>query len=485
MPVSASLCLHFLCPTSPQEMLPKSRPNSAKAPSNRARHAVHAVRPFLPVVLACTCNAREMLSKSQPKLPQIERACASGLRMTRTHAAQLALAVAFLTVIGAPLSWKKAAFGDQLVWCGWKFCFATESVCLAQPKLDKLRAQQLGLLEHKRVPRKELESCLGLLMWATSVSSHLRCVAAPLYADLHSPPGTQYPIPPRSWPQFLWCLDSQCRVTKDASFLQLPIKAKVIEVKGKPVSSKTDIWPIPAADKTVWVRVADPNAQEITLRNDSKAALHWLAQCFTHEFRMPLAQPPLLPCLSAADAMADGSQVGIGGWLCTSSQTFWFAQQWSIAELRAHWPFLTKDAEQYIACFETIAQWVLLQMDYSATGCSSLRFCLPTPSDNSPTQASVNKLFTTAFPLSLFLLKVASWAHAKGLSLEVGHIPGVKNTDADDPSRNRLQKFTGATTSKRFHIKLQDLARSEHEVSLWPPNANWSTGLVQVSAHPA
>ena len=280
-----------------------------------------------------------MLSKSQPKLPQIERACASGLRMTRrhaTHAAQLALTLAFLTVIGAPLSWKKAAFGDQLVWCGWKFCFATESVCLAQPKLDKLRAQLLGLLEHKRVPRKELGSCLGLLMWATSISSHLRCFAAPLYADLHSPPGTQYPIPPRSWPQFLWCLDSQCRVTKDASFLQLPIKAKVIEVKGKPASSKTDIWPIPAADKTVWVRIADPNAQEITLRNDSKAALHWLAQCFTHEFRMPLAQPPLLPCFSAADAMADGSQVGIGGWLCTSSQTFWFAQQWSIAELRAH-----------------------------------------------------------------------------------------------------------------------------------------------------
>ena len=398
---------------------------------------------------------------------------------------QLALTVAFLTIIGAPISWKKAAFGDQLIWCGWKFCFATESACLAQPKLDKLRAQLLSLLEHKRVPRKELESCLGLLMWATSVSSHLRCFAAPLYADLHSPPGTQYPIPPRSWSQFLWCLDSQCRVTKDASYLQLPIKAKVIEVKGKPVSSKTDIWPIPAADKTVWVRIADPNAQEITLRNDSKAALHWLAQCFTHEFRMPLAQPPLLPCLSAADAMADGAQVGIGGWLCTSSQTFWFAQQWSIAELRAHWPFLTKDAQQYIACFETIAQWVLLQMAYAATGCSSLRFCLPTLSDNSPTQASVNKLFTTAFPLCLFLQKVASWAHAKGLSLEVGHIPGVKNTDADDLSRNRLQKFASTTKSHRFHVHLHDLARSEHEVSLWPSDANWSTGLVQVSAHTA
>ena len=123
-------------------------------------------------------------------------------------------------------------------------------------------------------------------------------------------------------------------VTKDASFLQLPVNAKVIEVRGKPMQSKADIWPIPAADKAVWVRIADPNAQEITLRNDSKAAIHWLAQRFAYEFATPMARPPLLTCLSAAGAVADGSQVGIGGWLCTSHQTFWFAQQWSIQELR-------------------------------------------------------------------------------------------------------------------------------------------------------
>ena len=243
------------------------------------------------------------------------------------------------------------------------------------------------------------------------------------------------------------------------------------------MSSKTDIWPIPAADKTVWVRIADPNAQEITLRNDSKA-LHWLAQCFTHEFRMPLAQPPFLCSRRHGRWLASWDR----GLVVHVQPNFLVRTTVVIAELRAHWPFLTKDAQQEkkIACFETIAQWVLLQMDYSATGCSSLRFCLPTPSDNSPTQASVNKLFTTAFPLSLFLQKVASWAHAKGLILEVGHIPGVKNTDADDLSRNRLQKFTGATKSKRFHIKLQDLARSEHEVSLWPPNANWSAGFQHI-----
>ena len=130
---------------------------------------------------------------------------------------QLAFVVAYLSLIGAPISWKKASFGPSIIWCGWQFCFRTETVCLAQPKLDKLRAQLLQLLQHKRVPRKELEACLGLLMWATSISPHLRCFTAPIYSDLHSPPGTCYPVPPRSWSQFLWCLDASCKITKDAS----------------------------------------------------------------------------------------------------------------------------------------------------------------------------------------------------------------------------------------------------------------------------
>ena len=45
--------------TSDAQHLLKSRPNSAKAPSNRARRAVHAVRPFLPAVLACSSRSSE------------------------------------------------------------------------------------------------------------------------------------------------------------------------------------------------------------------------------------------------------------------------------------------------------------------------------------------------------------------------------------------------------------------------------------------
>ena len=347
--------------------------------------------------------------------------------------------------------------------------------------------------------------------------------------------------------------------------------------------------------------------------------------------------------------MADGTTVGIGGWLATSSTTWWFAQQWDIQELRTAWPFLTKDAQKYIACFETVAQWVLLQMAYEATGCSSLRFVctskglnvtenfplsanptdgnvavrventaptgfamlemsanggagfvrLETPSaggctlyapnqeiwlqnrtsgsaplvvetdsdvtvnygfnnlsdervktniadadlealqaifdgahpktydrtdiehynrlgflaqdflgagvtgktyrdgeelltldyssvasrsDNSPTQASINKLFTTAFPLSFFLEKVASWAHACGLELEIGHIPGGKNTDADDLSRNRLEKFSRSGHARRFEVHLSHLHKSTHEVTLASAEVPWSQGLLDIAS---
>ena len=189
----------------------------------------------------------------------------------------------------------------------------------------------------------------------------------PHLADLHGPPGTCYPIPPRSWSRFLWCLDSVCKICRDAAYLQRPLHARVIEVRGKPVRAKVDTWPIPAADKTTWARTADPSASQNTLRNESKAATHWLAQCFSYGLNMPLAKQPLLPCLAAADAMADGSTVGIGGWLSTPSQTFCLAQQWDIQELRVALPFLTKDAQQHIACFETTARWVLLHMALQPT----------------------------------------------------------------------------------------------------------------------
>ena len=113
---------------------------------------------------------------------------------------QLTWIVAIFCIINAPVSWKRAQFGDTLIWCD--FCIATQTAHLCCDKLRRLCHQLNELLHSKQADRKELERCLGLLMWATSMALHLRPPLAPLYSDLHSPPA-------RLWSRLLHCLRPQ------------------------------------------------------------------------------------------------------------------------------------------------------------------------------------------------------------------------------------------------------------------------------------
>ena len=73
--------------------------------------------------------------------------------------------IIFFQAILAPMSWKKAPFGDQIR-CGWNLDFALDITARAQSKHLKLWQQLQGLLSGKKVSRA-LQQCLGLL-WATS-----------------------------------------------------------------------------------------------------------------------------------------------------------------------------------------------------------------------------------------------------------------------------------------------------------------------------
>ena len=391
---------------------------------------------------------------------------------------QFALMVACLTVLQVPISWKKAYLGDSLIWCGWKFNFRAETVELQAAKLEKLKQQLHGLRESRHVHRKDLESCLGLLMWATSLSTHLRAFTAPLYSDLHSPPGTMYSVPARLWQQLLFALSSKGVISKEVPALSLPLNARVIECQGRLVRCKADIPPVPSSAGVTWLRVADPDAQKIVLRNESKDAIHWILQCLAFCPAVPLRIPHLRASLAAADAMAEGETVGIGGWFALSEDFAWFSEVWSIKEVRAAWPFLTKEPQRYIACFETIAQLALAMMAKSCLGITGQRFAVPSGSDNVPTEAGLAKLFTTAWPLSHFLRLVAAWSHANAVTLQTSHKPGVKNGLADALSRDRLDAVLNRP-QQRQRFGLHQFAACMGCIDFQPPEAPWdqSTSL--------
>ena len=87
-------------------------------------------------------------------------------------------------------------------------------------------------------------------------------------------------------------------------------------------------------------------------------------------------------------------------------------------DIRAVWPCLVKPAQRYIACFETLAQLALLQATHSHIGGGRYSFSMPSGTDNSATEASLNKLFTTSWPLQLFVQLTAFWAHAHNVLLQ-------------------------------------------------------------------
>ena len=86
-----------------------------------------------------------------------------------------------------------------------------------------------------------------------------------------------------------------------------------------------------------------PAAEHTRLSKTSRANIEWLLQCFQADLACPLQSKPILACKAAADACAEGTKVGIGGWFISSPSVSWFAETWDFQEVQQQWPCLTKE----------------------------------------------------------------------------------------------------------------------------------------------
>ena len=187
-----------------------------------------------------------------------------------------------------------------------------------------------------------------------------------------------------------------------------------------------------------------------------------------------MRQNPMLHCYAAADARADGDIVGIGGWFefVSSTHCAWFAEQWDISEIRDLWPALQEPAQRYIACFETLAQLALAMTARKVIGARQWRFALPAASDNTAAEAGTEKLWSTAEPLGSFLKMAAARSARHHVELLVMHLPGEKNTLADELSRGRLARFQHRP-HERISIALHNFLDPSGCITLHPPDAAW------------
>ena len=179
-----------------------------------------------------------------------------------------------------------------------------------------------------------------------------------------------------------------------------------------------------------------------------------------------------MACKAAADACAEGAKVGIGGWFISSRSVSWFAETWDFQQVQEQWPCLTKEAQRYIACFETLAQLALMRVAWTAEGQAVRGMCMPSGTDNTAAEAGVNKLFTTAWPLQVFVQLVAAWAYKHKWSVLASHIPGKRNVWADQLSRGNTSAFDSKPQA-RVRFRPHDFWPHKSMLSLRPPDAPW------------
>ena len=166
---------------------------------------------------------------------------------------------------------------------------------------------------------------------------------------------------------------------------------------------------------------------------------------------------PDIPCV--ADAFADSSGAGIGGWWATSmepvqqDQVFWFSLPLDKTNL-PHW-LICKHLQSYIASFEALAQLLLLLgrvrgMERPFSYLLRLRqLC-----DNAGVAACTRKQLTLKLPLTYILQAISFHAIAHGVQLTSAHCAGERNEWADALSRGNLSGFA---PSRRITFDLADI----------------------------
>ena len=176
----------------------------------------------------------------------------------------------------------------------------------------------------------------------------------------------------RLWPAFLSALNAKAILASPVHGIFMPLGSRVLEYQQTSIRSSSDLPRIVPSHKPAWVRIADPAAEHTRLSAASKANIEWLLQCFQADLACPLRSKPVLACKAAADACAEGTTVGIGGWFISSR----------FQEVQQQWP-----CQRYIACFETLAQLALMRIAWIAEGQAAHGLCMPSGTDNTASEA--------------------------------------------------------------------------------------------------
>ena len=317
---------------------------------------------------------------------------------------------------------------------------------------------------------------LGLLQWVTQLHIALRPWLSSLYDDISRPPGTSYSIAPAFWDTLAPCLSEALIFTATPQGTAIPVGSKLLSARHVPLESRADLRRVPLTAKRVWLRVADPQSKYRRISLLSKRLLQfWFEWCATHHFHECLTLPQRsLDCIMAADAFAHGTMIGIGGFIALpDSPSLWFSERYDLADFKHLDLPLHAESQKDISCWETLAQAALMLLFGHLCPGGRMRICIPSFSDNTGAEAVCSRLLTTRSPLCFFAQLVAMISTRLGISLDVQHIAGERNTEADFLSRwDSISELPSSwNPDYRYRFSVADFFDQRHDVRLFPTDA--------------
>jgi hypothetical protein len=169
-----------------------------------------------------------------------------------------------------------------------------------------------------------------------------------------------------------------------------------------------------------------------------------------------------VPLGPRVDARAEGSSIGIGGWLPTrgpDGQVALELSPWFMVELDRHsapWAYLRKGQPfRTIAALEAygtlIGAKVLLQ-DTAPNSRSLLS--LPGFTDNKGNSSALSRLSSTKFPLCCIAMELSVLLERRGLQLDLEWTPREMNQEADRLSNGDASGFA---EQMRVHVDVNDM----------------------------
>ncbi|CAE7277494.1 unnamed protein product [Symbiodinium sp. CCMP2592] len=265
----------------------------------------------------------------------------------------------FLQILGVPVSWKKLQISCRVDWIGWRLCFSSGTVSLREEKRLRLLEQVRSLLRGGgRISTKELESFLGLAMWACALFPTMRAMMHPFYKDLWSPAATNFSIAPESWHSICSFLDSSLRFKASPPHTAIPAGAKLLSARHVPFTTLADLSKVAVTHKRLWLRVECLSSSRRKLSCASIRSLQAFERWLQHVAPLASMRPSQVADVEAfADASASGPSCSLGGFVsCPVLGQVWFTETFSVQEFEAAGIPFGNDLAKEIASCEALAQ---------------------------------------------------------------------------------------------------------------------------------